>query len=303
MIPYVLSLAVVIAVLVMWVFFAVQSGSRLGDFAERLGVSSPRSPWIILGVGCALLVLLIVFVTHQLARSLAEHKYARKQEEFVSGITHEMKSPLAAVKLHAETLLQGGSAEEREQSVNYILRESERLGKLIDNLLESSRLVSKKRPVELSRVEVDPFLHRFFEDIRPRVEQAGMELDVQVSTDCEVMASEEALDRVLSNLVDNAVRYSDRGGQIRFAAERTGPKVELRVEDDGFGIPKSELARVFDRFHSIGKGAGSDHGTGLGLFIVSKLVDHMGGSVFATSHEGRAGTTFVVQLPVAGPTA
>ena len=303
MIPYVLSLAVVIAVLVMWIFFAVQSGSRLGELAEKLGVTSPRSPWIILGVGCVLLLLLIVFITHQLARSLAEYKYARKQEEFVSGITHEMKSPLAAVKLHAQTLLQGGSDADMSRSVGYILRESDRLGKLIDNLLESSRLVSSKNPVSLEQIDLNHFLEQFSEGMRSRVEQAGLELKTDIRTNCRVMASEVALDRVLGNLVDNAISYSDPGGEVRVSAALADDQVELRVEDDGFGIPKSELSRVFDRFYRIGQGTGGDHGTGLGLFIVSKLVRHMKGRVYATSHEGRAGTTFVVQLPVVGRSA
>ena len=131
-IPYVLSLVVVIALLVMWIIWAVTSGSRLTELALRVGATSPTWHWIILGVGCGLLGLLIVFITHQLAGSLAEYRYARKQEEFVSSITHEMKSPLAAIRLHAQTLQQDMQDGQEMESVEYILSESDRLGLGLD---------------------------------------------------------------------------------------------------------------------------------------------------------------------------
>ena len=130
-VPYVLSLVVVITVLVMWIVYAVSSRSRLVEMAERVGATGPTGHWLILGIGCGLLGLLIVFITHQLAGSLAEHRYARKQEEFVSSITHEMKSPLAAIRLHAQTLQQDITTDQSVESVTYILRESDRLGRLM----------------------------------------------------------------------------------------------------------------------------------------------------------------------------
>jgi len=296
-IPYVLSLVVVIALLVMWIIWAVTSGSRLTELALRVGATSPTWHWIILGVGCGLLGLLIVFITHQLAGSLAEYRYARKQEEFVSSITHEMKSPLAAIRLHAQTLQQDMQDGQEMESVEYILSESDRLGRLIENVLESSRLVARRQPLQLTRIELAPFLEAFFAEIRPRVEGSGVELDLDLATRATVEATEEALARVLTNLVDNALRYSAQGGTIRCRAEDSGGRVRLSVEDEGQGIPKSEIGRIFDRFYS-----GSDHssGSGLGLFIVSQLVTQMHGSVRAASLEDRAGAIFVVELPIVG---
>jgi len=299
-VPYVLSLVVVIAVLVMWIISAVSSGSRLKELALRVGASGPTWNWVILGIGCGLLGLLIVFITHQLARSLAEYRYARKQEEFVSSITHEMKSPLAAIRLHAQTLEQDVTAAERTESVGYILRESERLGRLVDNVLESSRLVATKQVLDLVPVDLAEFLSRFFSEVRPGVAARGVDLDLDLSTAATVEATEDALQRVLTNLVDNALRYSAKGGRIGCRAADIGGRVRIQVEDEGQGIPKSELGRIFDRFYQIGNEGGGSPGTGLGLFIVSQLVEKMNGSVRAASHEDRPGAVFTVELPIAG---
>jgi signal transduction histidine kinase len=299
-VPYVLSLAVVIAVLVMWIIYAVSSGSRLKELAQRVGATGPTWHWVIFGIGCGLLGLLIVFITHQLARSLAEYRYARKQEEFVSSITHEMKSPLAAIRLHAQTLEQDVTASERSESVEYILRESERLGRLIDNVLESSRLVARKQVLELRRMDLRRFLESTFAEIRPRVTRQGVDLDVEITTAAAVEATEDALQRVLANLIDNALRYSAKGGRILCRADDVGGWVRIQVEDEGEGIPKSELSRIFDRFYQIGRDRGGSSGTGLGLFIVSQLVEQMNGSVRASSREDRPGAVFVVELPIVG---
>ncbi|MEE4271360.1 MAG: HAMP domain-containing sensor histidine kinase [Thermoanaerobaculales bacterium] len=296
-IPYVLSLVVVIALLVMWIIWAVTSGSRLSELAHRVGATSPTWHWIILGVGCGLLGLLIVFITHQLAGSLAEYRYARKQEEFVSSITHEMKSPLAAIRLHAQTLQQDVPEGQEMESVEYILSESDRLGRLIDNVLESSRLVARKQPLQLVEIELTPFLAGFFSEIRPRLEGSGVELELDITTRATVEATEDGLARVLTNLIDNALGFSARGGRIRCRAADVGSRVRLSVEDEGQGIPKSEIGRIFDRFYS---GRDQSSGSGLGLFIVSQLVTQMHGSVRAASLDDRSGAVFVVELPKAG---
>jgi len=300
-VPYVLSLVVVIALLVTWIIWAVSSGNRLAELAQRVGVTNPRGHWVILGIGCGLLGLLIVFITHQLARSLAEYRYARKQEEFVSSMTHEMKSPLAAIRLHAQTLEQDVSADERRESVGYILRESERLGRLVDNVLESSRLVARTRPLQLQNTDLGTVLGELFDEVRPRVVGHGLALDVELATSAVVEATTDGLRRILTNLIDNAVRYSARGGVIRCRADDVGGWARIRVEDEGRGIPKTELARIFDRFYQIGRDhGGGGPGSGLGLFIVSQLVEQMNGRVWASSHDDRPGAVFVFELPIVG---
>jgi signal transduction histidine kinase len=230
---------------------------------------------------------------------LAEYRYARKQEEFVSSITHEMKSPLAAIQLHAQTLQQDAMTGEATASVDYILRESDRLGRLIDNVLESSRLVARKHPLAFEPLPLRPMLEEFFAELTPQIVGQGFELDVDLATDAVVETNREALRRIITNLIDNAIQHSARGGRIRCRVEDLGGWVRIQVDDEGQGIPKSELSRIFERFHQVRRDRGSSTGTGLGLFIVSQLVDQMHGSVRAASHEDRPGASFVVDLPMA----
>jgi signal transduction histidine kinase len=246
-----------------------------------------------------LFAVLMVGITYQLAQSFAERRYSRKREELVSNVTHEMKSPVAAIKLHAQTLQQDDlETDDRQRSVEFILQQADRMGKLVDDVLESSRLLARKRPPDLAPVNLPPFLEQYFEEVRPRVEGTGMRLTVDVATDAVVLGSPDGLHRVLDNLLENAIRFSSRGGEVRCSVRDEGPVVRLVVEDDGIGIPKNELTKIFDRFYQIGREfQDRRRGTGLGLSIVAGLVTEMRGTVRAQSPEGRPGARFVVELP------
>lgn len=286
---YVLSLAATIAFLVVWVVYLVGSG--------------PGVHWTLLTVGCVLLFFVIVALTYQLAQALAARRYALKQEEFLSNITHEMKSPLAAIKLHAQTLQQPEdlAPDTRRRFAATIEQQADRMAALVDSVLESSRLLARKRRLELHEVDLSAFLAGYLESATTQVRGRGVTLRHEIAAGARVMGSEEALRRVLDNLIENAVRYSRPGGEVRCRVTSRTESVRIEVEDDGVGIPKSDLRRVFDRFYQAGR-PGEPHrrGTGLGLSIVAGLVREMRGTVRAHSQEGRPGTLLVVDLPHAG---
>lgn len=302
LVTYILSLVSIIALLVVWVVYVVRSSSRISDLAGRVGTSEQSLHWAVLTVGATLLGLLIAGLTYQVAQTLAARRYSQKQEEFVSNISHEMKSPLAAIKLHAQTLEQGRLADaDQRRSVAFILQEAERMGTLVDNVLESSRLSARKKLLDLRPVALEGFFAEFLTVARPRVESHGVSLRVEGDTHAVVAATPDALERVMTNLLDNAVRFSDRGGEVRCRLRDEAGKVRIEVEDDGVGIPKGELKKIFDRFYQIGREISDRRkGTGLGLAIVSGLVREMRGSVHAFSQEGRPGTRFVIELPAVG---
>jgi signal transduction histidine kinase len=278
---YVASLVITVAMLVWWIIAVLPYH------------------WAVLTGGSVLLGLLIVGLTFQLAHALGERNYARRQEEFVSNVTHEMKSPLAAIKLHAQTLEQIAPAGE-QQSVQFILQSVSRMETLVDNVLESSRLVSKKHQEPLSPMPLRPFFTSYFDEVRRTVEGRGLTFAAAVDTQATVLASDEGLRRVMTNLVENAVRFSHKGGEIRCRVEDAEGRVRIQVEDDGIGIPRHELPKIFDRFYQIGKEiSGRRGGTGLGLAIVAALVKEMNGEVKAMTFEGKPGTRFVVTLPAA----
>ena len=301
-VSYVLSLLVTIALLVYWVVYVVSSMSTINELAQRVGARGDTSHVWVLVVGCTLFVTVIGGLTYQLAQALGARNYSRKQEEFVSNITHEMKSPLAAIKLHAQTLQQPDmSPEDLQRSVGFILQQAERMGVLIDNVLESSRLIARKKHLTLEPVRLQPFFDTFFQELRGQVEARGVRLSTDVTTDAVVMATTEALRRVMINLIENATRFSARGGEVRCRVSDDRSQVSIEVEDDGVGIPRSEIPKIFDRFYQIGREISERRGgTGLGLSIVLGLVKEMKGNVNAYSHDGRPGTRFVVRLPVAG---
>lgn len=295
---YVLTLLVTIALLVGWVIYVLQSISTINELASRLGGTGETYHWIILGIGCALFSLVIVGLTLQLAHAFAERRYSQKQEEFVSNITHEMKSPLAAIKLHGQTLRNGGlTVDESRRSVDVVLQQVDRMGDLIDNVLESSRLAARRNPSDDEPLSLQQFFSSYFDEVRASVEAQEVTLTTRLETRATVRASAEKLRRVMTNLLDNAVRFSSRGGEVRCLLHDSAELVRIEVEDDGIGIPKKELAKVFDRFYQVGAVSERRRGTGLGLSIVAGLVKEMNGNVRAFSSDGKQGARFVVELP------
>lgn len=296
---FLLSLLAAIALLILWVVWAVRSSSSFDQLAGSVG--GDRFPWIILTVGCVLLTLVIVGISYQLAQALAARRYSAKQDELISNITHELRSPLAAIKLHAQTLEQPAvDAATVRDSTAFILERVDKMVHLVDDVLESSRLVARKAALELEPVAVGRFFTAYFAAAARPFDERGMRLVSHVDSAARVLANEPALARVMDNLLDNARRFSDRGGEVRCRVEDGDRQVTIEVADDGIGLPKKELTKIFDRFYQV-RGSGARRGgTGLGLSIVSGLVAEMGGSVHAFSHEGRPGTRFVVELPQIG---
>ena len=299
---YVLSLLVTISLLVVWVVYVVQSVARVRALAGRVGVAGESSHWWVLGVGCALLGLLIAGLTWQLAQALAARRYSVKQDEFLSHVTHELKSPLAAIKLHAQTLQAGGlPADQQRRSLELVLQQADRMSRLVDDVLESSRMLARKQPLALQPVAIEHFCAEYFPAAAARLE-SHVNLVWRVDSAAVVLATYDALERVLDNLLDNAARFSRRGGEIRCGVADVASRVRIEVEDDGVGIPRRDLDKVFDRFYQVGNERDPRRkGTGLGLAIVAGLVREMRGSVEAFSADGRPGARFVVELPAAEP--
>lgn len=301
---YATSLLVTISLLVVWVIYVVRAQARINELAAGVGVSRENTHWWILAIGCLLFALVIGGLTLQLAQTLSERRYSAKQAEFVSNITHELKSPLAAIRLHAQTLLQGeADRSEQRRFLGFIEQQALRMEALVDNVLETSRLQARRRHSRLEPIALAPFLDAYLDEVEERVAGMRRRLSARIDTDAWVLASEDALHRILNNLLDNAARFSDDGGEIRCLAHAGSERsVVLAVEDDGVGIPPGELRRVFDRFYQIGREVnGRRRGTGLGLAIVAGLVEEMGGEVRAIAPEGRPGIRFEIELPRAAP--
>lgn len=297
---YLLALAMTTALLVFWVLVVQRFDTVINQqISSRLGVEWNHFHWFIQSFGAGLFFAVIVALTYLLAVTLSERRYSRKQEAFLSNVSHELKSPVASIKLHAQTLEQGGlTGDEQRTFIGYLLTESERIAALVDNLLESSRLLAGKGTPELVPVDLRAFFAEYQQAARGRFDLRQIDLHFEVHTRAVVMATGEGLQRIMDNLIDNALRFTRAGGEVRCEVRDERGNTEIVVADNGIGIPKRELHRIFDRFYQISRGiAGRRRGTGLGLSIVREVVEGMRGRIRAVSPDGGAGSRFEIQLP------
>ena len=224
----------------------------------------------------------------------------RLRQDFVANVSHELKTPLSVIKICAETLLDGAveDVEHRGQFLEQIAHQSNRLNALILDLLSLARIESGEEAFAFEAVAVGPLVGAALERYRPRAEARRQTLEAE-GGEVTAWADVEAVEQILDNLLDNAIKYTPEGGHIRVGWRDGDGQVCLEVSDTGIGIPEADLPRIFERFYRVDKARSRElGGTGLGLAIVKHLVQAMHGSVRASSRPGR-GTTFTVCLPLA----
>lgn len=222
------------------------------------------------------------------------------RKDFVANVSHELRTPITAIRGYAETLLSGAlsDAAAAPKMLDIIHRQSERLSELVEDLLELSRLES--RQIQLAEKPVDLFeaSQCALEAVRPKARMRGSTIEVTVTPGTMVLGDQRAIEQIVLNLVDNAVKYSPPNGRVTVSAGVVDGRMELRVKDDGPGIEAKHLSRIFERFYRVDKGRSREMGgTGLGLSIVKHLITTMKGDVRCESTPGQ-GSTFFVELPL-----
>lgn len=227
------------------------------------------------------------------------------RREFVANVSHELKTPLASIKAYAETLRMGAidDAEHRMEFVSRIEEQGERLHQLIVDLLHLARVEAGQASFELVEIPVALAAEECFEQFRDAAATRGTGLHLELAAEpLTVVADEEGLSTILSNLVDNAIKYTPAGGEITISWRRDGGYAVLAVRDTGIGIAPRDQARIFERFFRVDKARSRElGGTGLGLSIVKHLAQAFGGDVGLESQPGQ-GSTFLVRLPLARST-
>ena len=238
----------------------------------------------------------VVAVFHDVSdiRRLESHR-----RDFVANVSHELRTPLASIQGFIETLHDDSlEPAQRKQYLDVVSRNAERLRALIEDLLELSRIEGRTLPLALEPVDVCALVSSLVRDMRPRIEARGLRVATAASAP-PARADRRALEQVLQNLLDNAVKYTEPGGRIEIRTASAGGRVRIEVLDTGIGIPDADRARVFERFYRVDKARSRDlGGTGLGLAIVKHLVQAMDGDIFLESREGE-GTAVAVVLPAA----
>lgn len=267
------------------------------DLASNLVIGGlPGSRLPVIG-GLLFLTVVLMLVAMSLLRR--EHQLARLRTEFVSNVSHELRTPLAQIRLFAETLVLGRvrSEEERDRSLAVIDTEARRLTHLVENVLQFSR--SERHGVRISPepTSLPELASEVVERFRPLAEPEGVRLVTRVDRGVAARVDRGAVQQILLNLLDNAVKYGPSGQTVTLGGEVREGGVRLWVEDEGPGIARSDRERVFDRFTRLdGNGERRVAGTGIGLSVVRDLVARHGGRVWVEDGS-RRGARFVVALP------
>jgi two-component system phosphate regulon sensor histidine kinase PhoR len=230
------------------------------------------------------------------------------RRDFVANVSHELRTPVTAILSAAETL-EMALAKDPEQAKRFLAiieRNAARLQRLIEDLLDLSRIESRELRLRPERFAFESFATHLLGMFRERADKRKIALRLDAQKGIEVDGDRRALEQVLTNLVDNAVKYCPEGSSVVLRAEATEgpvPGIRLRVEDDGSGIADKHLPRLFERFYRVDAGRSREMGgTGLGLSIVKHLVEAMGGTIDVVSAVGK-GTTFDMKIPDASTRA
>jgi len=233
----------------------------------------------------------------------ADRMVEQVKSDFVAAVSHELRTPLTSIYGFAETLLRQDipfGEEERRIFLGYIASESERLTEIVDQLLNVARLDAGDLQVELGRIDVGSVVSELVETVEESGVMNGHRFEIDLPD--EPLAAEADPDKVrqiFNILVENALRYSPRGGTVTVGVRRSDDRVEVRVADEGIGIPAAERERIFRKFYRAESAARDGAaGTGLGLFIAKELVTAMGGRIWVDSTEGE-GSSFSFELPAA----
>jgi len=292
--PITLAIVMIVLLVVLtvgWVLLAVS-----GALSEK---GYPALYWTILTVGTTFMVLLVVGVVLYLVLSVKAINLNRRQSNFIDSVTHELKSPIASMKLYLQTLnLRQVGHEQQSDFYRYMLEDVHRLDHLINQMLDAGRLETGRRDGEVEDVALAGLLRECAATVclRYRVPSDIVRLDLQP---CVVRARRVDLEMIFRNLIDNAVKYAGSQPEVEVTLRPESDGCTLtRIGDNGRGIPQKLRRKIFGRFVRLGLELQREKpGTGLGLYIVRTLVKRLGGRVRVHDREAGPGTVFEIQLP------
>ncbi len=224
------------------------------------------------------------------------------RSEFVSNVTHELKTPLTSIKGFTDTLKSGAIKDEKvaERFLDIIDIEAERLHNLIGDILNLSEIETMKQDICVQEYFFEDILNEVIAIIRPSADKKNVSISYKIdSSVSKIMMNKDRLKQILINLIDNGVKYNKIDGEVNIYCRRQKDMIELQIIDNGIGIPKEHIPRLFERFYRVDKGRSRNQGgTGLGLSIVKHIVHLYNGTIEVLSEVGK-GTEFIIKLPIA----
>ena len=248
-------------------------------------------------------VLLTILGAYMIYRTLRQSEELKnRQENFIQAVTHELKIPVASIKLYLETMASGKFDQEKMKGfVPRMLDDCSRLEGLVDNVLEAGRLSRRGHQAKLVESNLSNDLLDYIEEMRPMTERYKMKVIAEIEPELRIRSDFHALRRVVTALIDNAIKYSpENRREMTITARKSGARtVEIIFADKGVGVAKMEQGKVFERFYRTGnENTRSVKGTGIGLFLVKQIISEHRGTVELKSEGSDMGSQFVIRLPL-----
>ncbi len=290
-----------ITAVVFWIYWFIGKQREFRELAEkyRPELLGQGANWPVMVEGLVMLVLILIGVYVIFVYWNRQSNLYLQQRNIISQVTHELKSPLASIQLHLETIRLRKPSEERLDSfVGTMLSDTERLHYLINNLLMAARLEQRRKQSERRLTDLTLLVREYVERERATLPQGGS-ISFEALSSLKAMVDPEEMSMVVRNLFENAVLYSPQGVDISVRLVKTGMWLYLSVQDQGRGLEKKEQKKVFSRFYRVQPPGDNVRGTGLGLYIVESVIKGYGGTVGVTSDGPGKGCTFTVKLPAA----
>lgn len=287
-----------------WINWYLKNRRDFADFAKSIKpeLFAPDLNWVILLEGCFLMIVILGGVLLIFVFWGKQARLNRLQSNFVSSVSHELKSPLASIQLYLETMkLQKVSPEETRDFIDMMLTDTERLSGLIDNILEASRTDPKGLQLHFQPVGLKPFLDEVMEGYQRRFAEKGIQVNLDVPECPSLQLDKRAMKMVFNNLIGNALRYSSKGSPFTIRVRENGKYCDIDFIDAGMGLSEKDRKKVFGKFYRVqNKQTQNIEGAGLGLYITREIVKNHKGKIKVTSEGIGKGSTFTVSLPVNG---
>jgi len=283
----------------LWIVWYVHNELRIAALTRQLGLRDISGGWLLLVGGSILMLMILLGITFLFVYQTREARFNRLQQNFISSITHELKSPLASIQLYLETLnLRNPSPEEAREFIQFMLTDTERLSHLIDNILVTSRIRRRKLILDPTPVDIFHFVRDFLDQAMLKYGWDKDAIVLRGKPGSTVAVDKQYMEVILVNIVTNAIKYSNKNFKLDVEIKSDKKHVILDFTDQGMGIEPKELKKVFKIFYrSPAINKIGVQGTGLGLFIVRDVVRTLGGKVTAASAGLGKGLTVTISLP------
>ena len=291
-----------VVMVVFWVYWFIGRSQEFRQLALRYKpeLVTKGVEWLVLVEGLLMLVAILAGVYIIFLYWRRQAKLYLQQRSYISQLTHELKSPLASIQLHLETVkLRDLPKEKLDGFIDTMLSDTERLNVLTSNLLMATRIEFRQLGEKAKRIDFSKFVSGYLERKRDDLPEGGR-ISADVEPGIYAVIDVEGMEMALRNLLENALLYSPVSPEIRVSLRRIGKQCQLEFQDNGKGLKRSELDPIFDMFYRVRTPGENIRGTGLGLYIVKSVVNAHGGKISVESPGPGKGCTFRITLPLPG---